>query len=332
MDTNDTTTYYVPMILIAVGLCFSCLSLYIFKNRRFAGFYPMLVLFFTAIIFQRGKMNKFHGLYLEDGGSKIVTICFDCFMLLSMIFWAILVFSLPQFIVHPTTPEKNIMKHIRTKSLLIWLIPVGIFVRLGNSHTLEVNKGFVQTFWDPPLLFAAQFARACNYRMFGPFYSEIDHQIVVGSFPMAEDVEFMKSKKIVGVVNMCNEWSGPESQYSKVGIEQLRLQTVDTMSPTLENLERGILFINNKLKNAKGEKIFIHCKGGIGRAATMGLAYYISKGMNIDDAFKLLKSKRSIVHSKIKEYPAVSLLEKKYSKNTKSTKDSDGSIDHENED
>ena len=86
------------------------------------------------------------------------------------------------------------------------------------------------------------------------------------------------------------------------------------------------------MKNAKGEKIFIHCKGGIGRAATMGLAYYISKGMNIDDAFKLLKSKRSIVHSKIKEYPAVSLLEKKYSKNTKSTKDSDGSIDHENED
>ena len=121
----------------------------------------------------------------------------------------------------------------------------------------------------------------------------------------------MKSKKIVGVVNMCNEWSGPESQYSKVGIEQLRLQTFDTMSPTLENLEKGISFINNKLKKNKNEKIFIHCKGGIGRAATMGLAYYISKGMNIEDAFQLLKSKRSIVHSKIKEYPAISLLEKK---------------------
>ena len=115
-------------------------------------------------------------------------------------------------------------------------------IKLGfdNMKLLEINKGVIQVFWDPPLLFAGQFARACNHRMFGPFYSEIDEQVVVGSFPMAEDVEFMKSKNIVGVVNMCHEWAGPQSQYTNVGIEQLRLQTVDTISPTLEKLEKGI--------------------------------------------------------------------------------------------
>ena len=44
----------------------------------------------------------------------------------------------------------------------------------------------------------------------------------------------------------------------------------------------------------------------------MTLAYYISKGMSIEDGFDLLKSKRSIVNSKIKEYPAILELEKKY--------------------
>ena len=42
----------------------------------------------------------------------------------------------------------------------------------------------------------------------------------------------------------------------------------------------------------------------------MTLAYYISKGMSIEDGFDLLKSKRSIVNSKIKEYPAILELEK----------------------
>ena len=49
----------------------------------------------------------------------------------------------------------------------------------------------------------------------------------------------------------------------------------------------------------------------------MAMAYYISKGMTIENAFNLLKSKRSIVNSKIKEYPPILLLEKKYSSSKK---------------
>ena len=86
--------------------------------------------------------------------------------------------------------------------------------------------------------------------MFGPFYSEIDDQIVVGSFPMAEDVDFMASKNIIGVINMCNEWAGPRRQYLQFGIEQVRLKTVDTMAPKVEDLEHGISFINKKLEQS----------------------------------------------------------------------------------
>ena len=318
VDTNNTTNYSMPMYLVAIGIVISCISLYIFKKKTFAGLYPLGILISIGILSERNKMEKFHTLYSDNGGSKYVTMCFDFFVLISMISWAMLVFSLPQIIINPTKGlQHNILKHFRKKSLFIWFIPIGIFARFDNVKLLEINKGVIQVFWDPPLLFAGQFARACNHRMFGPFYSEIDDEVVVGSFPMAEDVEFMKSKNIVGVVNMCHEWAGPQSQYTNVGIEQLRLQTVDTISPTFEKLEKGIQFINNKLKSTVGSKVFIHCKGGIGRAATMGMAYYISKGMTIENAFNLLKSKRSIVNSKIKEYPPILLLEKKYSSSKK---------------
>ena len=314
VQTNDTTTYYVPMAMIAVGMMLSMASLQVWKKKTLAGFYPTVALLVVGAIRYRTKMDAVHGLYSEDGGSKLLVVFFDC--LLSVLFagWGILLFSIPQFVLQPSQSfSTNLFQGIRKKSLLLWLIPVGIFVRLDSYHALETNKLFVKLFWDPPLLAAGQIARACNHRMFGPFYSEIDDQIVVGSFPMAEDVDFMASKNVIGVINMCNEWAGPRRQYLQFGIEQIRLKTVDTMAPKVEDLENGISFINKKLANAdESEKVFIHCKGGIGRAATMTLAYYISKGMSIEDGFDLLKSKRSIVNSKIKEYPAILELEKKY--------------------
>ena len=58
-----------------------------------------------------------------------------------------------------------------------------------------------------------------------------------GRFLMAEDVDFMASKNVIGVINMCNEWAGPRRQYLEFGIEQIRLKTVDTMAPKVEDLE-----------------------------------------------------------------------------------------------
>ena len=78
-------------------------------------------------------MEKFHTLYSDNGGSKYVTMCFDFFVLISMISWAMLVFSLPQIIINPTKGlQHNILKHFRKKSLFIWFIPIGIFARFDN--------------------------------------------------------------------------------------------------------------------------------------------------------------------------------------------------------
>lgn len=59
-----------------------------------------------------------------------------------------------------------------------------------------------------------------------------------------------------------------------MGVEQLRLSTVDlTGVPTVENLRKGVEFI---LKHrACGSSVYVHCKAGRSRSATMVAAYLI---------------------------------------------------------
>merc|ERR1712216_1117823 len=115
----------------------------------------------------------------------------------------------------------------------------------------------------------------------------------------------MRLHGITAVVNMCAEWVGPRAEYDAVGIEQLRLPTVGTTSPTVESLEAGVAFIRSQLNHRRGSRIFIHCKAGRGRAVTMALAWYIETGMAAPEALALLKAKRGIVSPQVLEYRAV---------------------------
>ncbi|EGW03951.1 Protein-tyrosine phosphatase mitochondrial 1 [Cricetulus griseus] len=63
-------------------------------------------------------------------------------------------------------------------------------------------------------------------------------------------------------------------EWKQAGVEQLRLSTVDmTGVPTLANLHRGVQFA---LKyQSMGQCVYVHCKAGRSRSATMVAAYLI---------------------------------------------------------
>ena len=64
---------------------------------------------------------------------------------------------------------------------------------------------------------------------------------------------------IRGVVNMCDEFEGPLVEYKKYGIEEKKIPTVDHFEPTVEDLIKGVEFIENILE--KGGSVFVHCRG-----------------------------------------------------------------------
>ncbi|XP_069077712.1 phosphatidylglycerophosphatase and protein-tyrosine phosphatase 1 isoform X1 [Pleurodeles waltl] len=66
----------------------------------------------------------------------------------------------------------------------------------------------------------------------------------------------------------------PATEWQALGVEQLRLSTVDlTGVPTQEHLQKGVKFA---LKHQElGHSVYIHCKAGRSRSATMAAAYLI---------------------------------------------------------
>lgn len=86
-----------------------------------------------------------------------------------------------------------------------------------------------------------------------------------------------------------------ERQEETPGIDtHLWLPVKDHNTPTQEQLDTGIAVIDSLVKNNK--KVYIHCKNGHGRAPTLLAAYFISQGMEVDEAINKIRLKRPEIH------------------------------------
>ncbi|XP_026988868.2 phosphatidylglycerophosphatase and protein-tyrosine phosphatase 1 isoform X2 [Tachysurus fulvidraco] len=85
------------------------------------------------------------------------------------------------------------------------------------------------------------------------WFDRVDHTVILGALPFRSMTE--------------HEWQAE-------GVEQIRLSTVDlTGVPSLEHIHRGVEFV---LKHRdQGTSVYIHCKAGRSRSATLAAAYLI---------------------------------------------------------
>ena len=67
-------------------------------------------------------------------------------------------------------------------------------------------------------------------------------------------------------------------------------------------------FIQAFLRQHPGKRVLIHCKGGIGRAATMAVAWYMSEGLSAQQALERLQQRRPIVSRRVLGYSVISAL------------------------
>ena len=121
----------------------------------------------------------------------------------------------------------------------------------------------------------------------------IDDTVLLGAMPFSRDVEKLKALGIGAVVNTCDEYCGPVEQYAAAGIEQFHIPTIDFLPPTLGDIEKAVSFIQKHA--AAVVKVFVHCKAGRGRSATVVICYLIAKGHTQEAAQKLMLEKRAHV-------------------------------------
>ncbi|MFV1965290.1 MAG: dual specificity protein phosphatase family protein, partial [Pirellulaceae bacterium] len=97
---------------------------------------------------------------------------------------------------------------------------------------------------------------------------------MIGALPLASDVPKMHAEGVRAVVNMCEEYAGPVAAYESLGMLQLRLKTIDFASPSLADLQQGVAFIEEHAHS--NQTVYIHCKAGRGRSATMVLCWLVA--------------------------------------------------------
>lgn len=129
-------------------------------------------------------------------------------------------------------------------------------------------------------------------------HSQITENIFLGGQFKRLGLKQLKKLDIKGIVNMRTISEFPK-EINDLGMELLHLPTIDMTAPSLADLQKGVKFMKHHID--KGNKVYVHCKHGIGRGPTMVLAYLISKGMLLDDALTLVTEKRSFVRPNRKQ-------------------------------
>lgn len=122
------------------------------------------------------------------------------------------------------------------------------------------------------------------------WWDVIEPGIILGSVPFSADVKRLHALGVRSVVNTCEEFNGPISEYENFGIDQLRIPIIDFSEPSRNQIRAGVEYINRK--RAKGS-VYVHCKSGRGRSATILLCWLIqTRNLSPEAAQQRLQARR----------------------------------------
>ncbi|RUS86457.1 hypothetical protein EGW08_005772 [Elysia chlorotica] len=118
--------------------------------------------------------------------------------------------------------------------------------------------------------------------------AEVRPFLLMGSQDAAHDMETLKK---YGVTHILNVATGIENMFPHDFVYQTQEIRDLPEFPIFHGFQRAISFID-QCKESNG-RVLVHCNAGISRSAAIVMAYLIqTEGMNVNDAFSYLRSKR----------------------------------------
>lgn len=160
---------------------------------------------------------------------------------------------------------------------------------------------YASTVFYPTLLWNCLLGRLLKVRN---WWDPIDPKVLLGGYPFASDAQRLYDAGVRAVVNTCEEYAGPESEYRRLGIEQFRMPTTDFTHPKLGDVRGAVEFVEDHVR--RGDSVYIHCKAGRARSATVAMCWLIKyRGMSAPQAQKHLLEARGHVNPKIYTRPVV---------------------------
>lgn len=134
-----------------------------------------------------------------------------------------------------------------------------------------------------------------------PWYNRVDDRVIIGALPwISIKDELIEKEKVRGVVSMnenfellwLKRWVASRDIWQSNNVQFLQLQTQDIFeTPSQDKLKIGVDFISSFKK--PGDTIYVHCKAGRTRSATLVCCYLMKRNnWTPEQAYELLATKR----------------------------------------
>ena len=133
----------------------------------------------------------------------------------------------------------------------------------------------------------------------------IDESLVLGSSnPATRQLEKLYQEGFRNVISLLDEGEqSPEYDVEEVkamGFERYSVPLRDFSAPELDDFKAFLEAVHRALKNGK---VLVHCQAGLGRTGTMAAAYWIDKGLSVNEAVKKVrKVNPAVIASDEQEY------------------------------
>jgi len=167
---------------------------------------------------------------------------------------------------------------------------------------------FARVTFLPTLVYNVAMERVSSRR----WWDRVDPAVILGALPFRSSYteELIKQEKIKGVVSMNEDYelalfSHQTEGWAKLGVDFLQLATTDIFcAPNQTKLRHGVKFMNEIAMDSAGQSVYVHCKAGRTRSATLVGCYLMeahkSEGWGPEEAVAHMRSVRPhiLLHSK----------------------------------
>ncbi|KZC13772.1 PREDICTED: phosphatidylglycerophosphatase and protein-tyrosine phosphatase 1 [Dufourea novaeangliae] len=167
------------------------------------------------------------------------------------------------------------------------------------------------------------------------WYDRIDETVILGALPFrGMTKQLISEENIKGVISMNENYelrllSNTEKEWQRYNVKFLQLSTTDIFqSPSQEKLLCGVNFItkfrdvstelNKSDNNVHAGSVYVHCKAGRTRSATLVGCYLMMKNQwTPEEAVDYMKKKRSHILLHTPQWNALRLFYKNNIENKK---------------
>lgn len=185
-----------------------------------------------------------------------------------------------------------------------WIsVPFSSLIGYGGTFllTVEVIRLFKKLVFEISLIFTSFSSKE--------WWNPITDKIVLGAIPIGTHLDRLhKHVKVDAVLTLLEPFELEEGLVQPVRsndwqdrrIAHLHIHAKDFIPLLVDQIEQGIAFVHGHVKNDK--RVYIHCKAGRGRSATIVVAYLLKYGLqerqfsNFEEAYDYVKQYRPSIN------------------------------------